>query len=208
MKSKSTILAIWTIALVQYATAAQYAANITRMPAQEYACDFYGTLRFEVKIPSNMSSSMYGNQLGLTLTLPKGTLFVSSSIKLLWNNAQAQLLSLGSNEVPILSAQVTLNKSVSRYSLSIIHDKSIICPFSIGQKSSILRISSSFATDMLVGQTSWNLEGQEGRHSVIQCLRLYSTEIRSPIIRHCSRRSSKCLAHTCLRTPTSRSNRV
>lgn len=167
MQTKSTILAIWTFAIVQYTTATQYAANLTRMPAQEYACDFYGSLWFEVKIPNNMSSSMYGNQLTMTLTLPRGTMFTDSKVKMLWNNVQAQLLFLGSSDVPVINAIITLDKSVSKYVLSIMHNNSAICPFSIGQKSAIIRITSLYTTDMIIGQTSWNLEGHQGREQLI-----------------------------------------
>lgn len=171
MKPKSTIWTVWTVALYQWSIATQYLANITRMPSQEYACDFYGSLWFEVNIPGNMSSSMYGNQLTMSLVLPKGTVFTDSNIKILWNNAQTQVLSLGNSQAPLVSSMVTLDQSVSKYILSIVHNNSIICPFSIGLQSAILRITSLFTTDTAVGQTNWTLEGHQGKSGLIKYLK-------------------------------------
>jgi hypothetical protein len=157
-----TALLLWTITFANFAKSARFLANITRFSSQEFACDYASQLSFQITIPSDVSPSMFGKPLTLSLGLPQGTTFLSTNIKVFWTDMQAPLLSLGDSDFPYIQAKIQLSSTIFQYSLTIIHTKGIIHAFSQGEKPITISIYPLDMSNQILGQSSIVLEYRPG----------------------------------------------
>lgn len=163
MTAIKTTLFFWISSIAHLVRTEQFLANLTRITAQEYACEYASQLSFKVAIPSSTSSSLFNKTLTLSLALPQGTSFINTNIQVFWNDTKVPLLSLGDSEFPFIQAKIQLTSGNFEYSLTFIHSNSIIHPFSGGEKPITLNIFPIDMSNQILGQTSMTLDFRPGK---------------------------------------------